>query len=114
MAEGGTLLLNEIGELAPHLQAKLLTFLDSRSFTRVGGENLVTVNARLIAATNRNLEEEVAKNRFRLDLFYRLNVLSIKVPPLRERIEDIPALARQIISELEQELQLPNTPFYCG
>ncbi len=111
LAEGGTLLLNEIGELPQHLQAKLLTFLDSRSFTRVGGENLVTVSARLIAATNRNLEEEVAKNRFRLDLFYRLNVLSIRVPPLRDRIEDIPALARQIISELEQELQLPNTPF---
>jgi len=111
LAEGGTLLLNEIGELPQHLQAKLLTFLDSRSFTRVGGENLVTVNARLIAATNRNLEEEVAKNRFRLDLFYRLNVLSIRVPPLRDRIEDIPALARQIISELEQELQLPDTPF---
>ena len=110
LAEGGTLLLNEIGELPHHLQAKLLTFLDSRSFTRVGGENLVTVNARLIAATNRNLEEEVAKNRFRLDLFYRLNVLSIRVPSLRERIEDISALARQIISELEQELQLANTP----
>ncbi len=106
LAEGGTLLLNEIAELPLHLQSKLLTFLDSRSFTRVGGEKPVKVNARLIAATNRNLEEEVEKNRFRLDLFYRLNVLSIRVPSLRERIEDLPSLAKSIIVKLEQELQL--------
>ena len=110
LAEGGTLLLNEIGELPLHLQAKLLTFLDTRSFTRVGGEKSVTVSARLIAATNRHLEEEVAKGRFRHDLYYRLNVLSIRVPPLKERIEDIPALVRQIISQLDQELQLPRVP----
>ena len=110
LAEGGTLLLNEIGELPLHLQAKLLTFLDTRSFTRVGGEKSVTVSARLIAATNRHLEEEVAKGRFRHDLYYRLNVLSIRVPPLKERIEDIPALVRQIISHLDQELQLPRVP----
>lgn len=106
LAEGGTLLLNEIGELPLHLQAKLLTFLDQRSFTRIGGEKPVTVSARLIAATNRNLESEVAQNRFRLDLFYRLNVLSIRVPPLRERIEDLPMLAHRIIAELKKELQL--------
>ncbi|AFM23181.1 PAS domain S-box protein [Desulfomonile tiedjei] len=111
LAEGGTLLLNEIGELPLHLQAKLLTFLDSRSFTRVGGEKPVTVSARLIAATNRNLEEEVAKNRFRVDLFYRLNVLSIRVPPLRERIDDLPVLAQIIIAELDQELQLHKKAF---
>ncbi|MGO9569398.1 MAG: PAS domain S-box protein [Desulfomonilaceae bacterium] len=110
LAEGGTLLLNEIGELPLHLQAKLLTFLDTRSFTRVGGEKSVTVSARLIAATNRHLEEEVAKGRFRHDLYYRLNVLSIRVPSLKERIEDIPALVRQIISHLDQELQLPRRP----
>ncbi len=110
LAEGGTLLLNEIGELPLHLQVKLLTFLDTRSFTRVGGEKSVTVSARLIAATNRHLEEEVAKGRFRHDLYYRLNVLSIRVPPLKERIEDIPALVRQIISQLDQELQLPRVP----
>ncbi len=110
LAEGGTLLLNEIGELPLHLQAKLLTFLDTRSFTRVGGEKPVTVSARLIAATNRHLEEEVAKSRFRHDLYYRLNVLSIRVPPLKERIEDIPTLVRQIISHLDQELQLPLMP----
>lgn len=111
LAEGGTLLLNEIGELPLHLQAKLLTFLDSRSFTRVGGEKTVTVSARLIAATNRNLEEEVARNRFRVDLFYRLNVLSIRVPPLRERIEDLPILTQGIIGELDQELQLHKKAF---
>jgi PAS domain S-box-containing protein len=110
LAEGGTLLLNEIGELPLHLQAKLLTFLDTRSFTRVGGEKSVTVSARLIAATNRHLEEEVAKGRFRHDLYYRLNVLSIRVPSLKERIEDIPSLVSQIISHLAQELQMPRTP----
>lgn len=114
LAEGGTLLLNEIGELPLHLQAKLLTFLDSRSFTRVGGEKPVTVSARLIAATNRNLEEEVAKNRFRVDLFYRLNVLSIRVPSLRERIDDLPVLAQIIIAELDQELQLHKKAFISG
>ncbi|MBI5248789.1 MAG: PAS domain S-box protein [Desulfomonile tiedjei] len=114
LAEGGTLLLNEIGELPLHLQAKLLTFLDTRSFTRVGGEKSVTVSARLIAATNRHLDEEVAKGRFRHDLYYRLNVLSIRVPPLKERIEDIPTLVRQINSHLAQELQLPGTPSISG
>ena len=84
LAEGGTLLLNEIGELSLPLQAKLLTFLDTRQFTRVGGEKNITVNARLIAATNRDLEKEVEAGRFRQDLFYRLNVLSVTVPPLRE------------------------------
>ncbi len=111
LAEGGTLLLNEIGELPLHMQAKLLTFLDSKSFTRVGGEKSVMVSARLIAATNRNLEEEVAKNRFRADLFYRLNVLCIKVPPLRDRIEDLPILARIIGAQLERELQLARNTY---
>ncbi|AFM27026.1 sigma 54-interacting transcriptional regulator [Desulfomonile tiedjei] len=110
LAEGGTLLLNEIGELPTHLQAKLLTFLDNRSFTRVGGEKPVKVNARLLAATNRNLKKEVLKKRFRRDLFYRLNVLSLRVPSLVDRIEDLPALAEQIISELGQKLKLPTRP----
>jgi PAS domain S-box-containing protein len=106
LAEGGTLLLNEIGEFSLALQAKLLTFLDTRSFTRVGGRDPVKVNARLIAATNRDMEKEVSEGRFRADLFYRLNVFSIKVPPLRQRIEDIPVLAKQIISRLCAELQV--------
>ncbi|MBI5251443.1 MAG: sigma 54-interacting transcriptional regulator, partial [Desulfomonile tiedjei] len=107
LAEGGTLLLNEIGELSLALQAKLLSFLDTRKFTRVGGEKEILVNARLIAATNRDLEQEVAAGRFRNDLFYRINVISIVVPPLRERLKDIPVLAREILSELQRELQVP-------
>jgi sigma-54 dependent transcriptional regulator, acetoin dehydrogenase operon transcriptional activator AcoR len=110
LAEGGTLLLNEIGELPLHLQAKLLTFLDTRSFTRVGGEISVTVSARVIAATNRHLAEEVTKGRFREDLYYRLNVLSIRLPPLRKRTEDLPILVEQIVVQLTGELQLATTP----
>ncbi len=110
LAQQGTLLLNEVGELLPALQAKLLTFLDTRSFTRVGGEVNVSVDARLIAATNRDLEKEVSEGRFRNDLFYRLNVLSIRVPALRERIEDIPILAREIIALLVAEMDLSYTP----
>ncbi|MEW6349964.1 MAG: sigma 54-interacting transcriptional regulator [Thermodesulfobacteriota bacterium] len=110
LAEGGTLLLNEIGELALPLQSKLLSFLDSHTLTRVGGEKSVTVNARIIAATNRNLEEEVALGRFRGDLYYRLNVFSIKVPPLRDRAEDIPDLISKITAQLKREMQLPNDP----
>lgn len=102
LAEGGTLLLNEIGELSLTLQAKLLTFLDNRAFTRVGGEKSVSVNARLIAATNRDLERAVAEGRFRRDLYYRLNVAPITVPPLRDRIEDLPLLVREIVEELAE------------
>jgi transcriptional regulator with PAS, ATPase and Fis domain len=110
LAEGGTLLLNELGELSLPLQAKLLTFLDTRRFTRVGGEKEVSVNARLIAATNRDLGQEVAANRFRQDLFYRINVISIEVPPLRERSEDIPILVQEILTRLRRELQIQETP----
>lgn len=110
LAEGGTLLLNEIGELSVRLQAKLLTFLDTKSFTKVGGERMVTVNARLIAATNRNLEQEVKEGRFRNDLFYRLNVLAIRIPPLRERKDDLPVMVRQMLTRLVAEMQLPYVP----
>lgn len=110
LAEGGTILLNEIGELSPTIQAKLLTFLDTRQFTRVGGVKLFTVNARLIAATNRDLEKEVKLNRFRQDLFYRLDVFSIEVPPLRQRTEDIPALVGDILADLSSKLGLDSVP----
>ncbi|MEW6533730.1 MAG: sigma 54-interacting transcriptional regulator [Thermodesulfobacteriota bacterium] len=110
LAEGGTLLLNEIGELPLILQAKLLTFLDTRKFTRVGGEKEISVNARLIAATNRDLEKEVEEGRFRQDLLYRLNVMVIEVPPLRERLDDLPALVEQIGSRLAADLQLSHIP----
>jgi two-component system, NtrC family, response regulator AtoC len=110
LAEGGTLLLNEIGELPLPLQAKLLTFLDTRKFTRVGGEKEISVNARLIAATNRDLGKEVENGGFRRDLFYRINVMSIRVPPLRERREDIPILIQEILSQLSQEMQITSLP----
>ncbi|MBI4966140.1 MAG: sigma-54-dependent Fis family transcriptional regulator [Desulfomonile tiedjei] len=110
LAQGGTLLLNEVGDLSPVLQAKLLTFLDTRSFTRVGGEASISVNARLIAATNKPLDQEVAEGRFREDLYYRLNVFAITVPPLRERTEDIPVLVRQIQSRLAAEMGLSVSP----
>jgi transcriptional regulator with PAS, ATPase and Fis domain len=110
LAEGGTLLLNEIGELSPTMQAKLLTFLDTWSFTRVGGETSIRVNARLIAATNRDLRSEIEEKRFRADLFYRINVLTINIPPLRERIEDLPHLINEIMKRLAGEMQLQYTP----
>jgi PAS domain S-box-containing protein len=110
LAEGGTLLLNEIGELTQPIQAKLLTFLDTWSFTRLGGERNITVDARLIAATNKDLEKEVRAGRFRHDLFYRLNVLSISLPPLRQRKEDIPGLVSRILGELATEMQLRFIP----
>lgn len=106
LAEGGSLLLNEIGELSLPIQAKLLTFLDTFSFTRVGGEKSVTVDVRIIAATNRDLSQAVANGEFRRDLFFRLNVYRIRVPPLRERPEDIPVLTRQIVSRLTSEKSL--------
>jgi PAS domain S-box-containing protein len=110
LAEGGTLLLNEIGELSPALQAKFLTFLDTRTFTRVGGERKIKVNARILAATNRDLEQEISNGRFRSDLFYRLNVFSLRIPPLRERMEDLPILVTQLLHALARELQMSSTP----
>lgn len=110
LAEGGTLLLNEIGELSLALQTKLLTFLDTRSFMRVGGEKSIKVNARLMAATHRDLKDEVAQGRFERALFYRLNVFSIRIPPLRERVEDLPILVREMINALAQEIQLQEIP----
>lgn len=106
LAEGGTLLLNEIGELSLALQSKLLTFLDTRSFTRVGGEKTVTVDARLIAATHRELKAEVAEGRFLSPLYYRLDVFCIRVPPLRERLEDLPLLVQQLQQKLAAEMHV--------
>jgi DNA-binding NtrC family response regulator len=110
LAEGGTLLLNEIGELSLAVQSKILTFLDTKRFTRVGGEKETSVNVRLIAATNRDLEKEVEEGRFRSDLFYRLNVIGLHVPPLRERLEDIPVLVNEILTSLTTEMQLCSVP----
>jgi transcriptional regulator with PAS, ATPase and Fis domain len=109
-AHGGTLFLNEIGELSLPLQAKLLTFLDSRSFRRVGGEKPINVNTRIIAATNKDLERDVHDGGFREDLFYRMNVFAIRVPSLRERKEDIPILANSLLQRLAKEIGLHTVP----
>ncbi len=97
-ADGGTIFLDEIGELTPPLQVKLLQVLEEKTFTRLGGNQSVTVDVRIIAATNRDLEAEVARREFREDLFYRLNVFPIRIPPLRERLGDVPALAAHFLA----------------
>jgi len=102
-AEGGTLFLDEIGELAPELQAKLLRVLQERSFRRVGGHEDHSTDVRILASTNRDLAAMVETGRFREDLYYRLNVLSIVVPPLRERREDIAHLARHFLAHFATE-----------
>ncbi len=98
-ANGGTVFLDEIAELAPSLQIKFLRFLQEQRFERVGGEKTIEVDARIIAATNRNLEQETSSGRFRNDLYYRLNVISVRVPALRERPEDILVLADKLLTE---------------
>src|SRR5919204_1791727 len=96
-ADGGTVFLDEIGEMAPGLQAKLLRFLEEKTFKRVGGVADIRVDVRVIAATNRNLEQLVNEGKFREDLFYRLSVLPIELPPLRARAEDIPPLINYFV-----------------
>jgi Nif-specific regulatory protein len=93
IADGGTVFLDEIAEIAPALQAKLLRVLQERQFERVGGNFPIRVNIRIIAATNKNLMQAVQQGKFRQDLYYRLNVLQLTMPPLRDRVEDIPLLA---------------------
>ena len=104
-ADGGTVFLDEIGEMAPQLQAKLLRFLEEKTFKRVGGIADIRVDVRVIAATNRNLEEDVKKGRFREDLYYRLNVVPIVLPPLRTRADDIPALINFFVDAYNREFR---------
>jgi two-component system, NtrC family, response regulator HydG len=108
MAEGGTLFLDEISELAPGMQAKLLRALQEREFDPVGGTRPVKMNVRVIAATNRNLAEEVQAGRFRSDLYYRLNVVSLTAPSLRERRDDIPPLAQNFIAKVSEKYRVPR------
>jgi two-component system NtrC family response regulator len=103
LADGGTLFLDEIGELSPNLQVKLLRVLQERAFERVGGIKPVPVNIRIIAATNKHLKQETAAGRFREDLYYRLNVLYIALPPLRDRVEDIRLLVDHMVEKYASE-----------
>jgi two-component system nitrogen regulation response regulator NtrX len=99
LAGGGSIFLDEIGDMSLVAQAKVLRVIQEQKFERVGGEKTLDIDVRILAASNKNLEEECAAGRFRQDLFFRLNVIPIRMPPLRERTEDIPLLLRQFLSE---------------
>ncbi|MCB9916158.1 MAG: sigma-54-dependent Fis family transcriptional regulator [Planctomycetes bacterium] len=105
LAQGGTVFLDEIGDMEAGLQAKLLGFLEERAFRRVGGMRDIKVDARVIAATNKDLEREVAEGRFRRDLFYRLKVIPITIPTLRQRAEDLPDLVRMFLAQFNKEFR---------
>jgi two-component system nitrogen regulation response regulator NtrX len=107
-ADGGTLFLDEVGDMSLKTQAKVLRTLDEQRFYPVGASTPVHVDTRVIAATNKDLEEEIARGNFREDLFYRLNVIPFFVPPLRDRKEDIPLLAREFLSEFGQQYGRPH------
>ncbi|MFH0921000.1 MAG: sigma 54-interacting transcriptional regulator, partial [Fibrobacterota bacterium] len=105
-ASTGTLFLDEIGDMSLPVQAKVLRVLQEKTIRRVGGTDDIPVDVRIIAATNKNLEEAIAQGRFREDLFYRLNVLPITLPPLRERKEDIPGLVNHFLLEMPKKIQI--------
>ncbi|MDR1685571.1 MAG: sigma-54 dependent transcriptional regulator [Desulfovibrio sp.] len=111
LAHGGTLFLDEIGELPPELQVKLLRVLQERKFERVGGSEEIEVDIRVVTATNKDLQHEVEEDRFREDLYYRLNVVHLVLPPLRERREDIPLLLAHFIEKAAEDNNLPRKTF---
>lgn len=111
LAHGGTLFLDEVGDLPPATQAKMLTLLEDRSFRRVGGTRQHRLEARVVAATNRDLEVEVAAGRFRADLFYRLRVVPVRIPPLRERVADVSPLAKSFLASFSREFSSPAREF---
>ncbi|MCB9057527.1 MAG: sigma-54-dependent Fis family transcriptional regulator [Calditrichae bacterium] len=110
LAKGGTLFLDEIGELPLSIQAKLLRVLQEKKFFRLGGTSQITADFRLVAATNRNLQEEIKNNNFREDLYYRLNVIPIHIPPLRERPDDIPSLISFFVDKYCQNYNFKSSP----
>jgi two-component system nitrogen regulation response regulator NtrX len=107
LAHGGSLFLDEIGDMSLKTQAKILRILEEQRFERVGGSRPIQVDVRIIAATNKNLEGEIARGSFREDLYHRINVIPLSVPPLRERRDDIPLLAAHFLKELAQENETP-------
>ncbi|MFR7989063.1 MAG: sigma-54-dependent transcriptional regulator [Anaerovoracaceae bacterium] len=109
-ADGGTIFFDEIGELSLNMQVKLLRVLQEKSFERVGGSDSIRSDFRLITATNRDLKREVEENRFRADLFYRINIIPIEIPPLRERKEDIPVLCESFLDEYTREMNKSAAP----
>jgi len=109
-ADGGTLFLDEVGEMSPSVQVALLRVLQDREFQRVGGNKTIKVDVRVVAATNKDLKEEIQQGRFREDLYYRLNVVHIEVPPLRERKEDIPLLIRHFSERFAREMNKKEIP----
>lgn len=108
LADGGTILLDEVSEMSLSSQAKLLRVLETKTFKRLGGSVDITADVRVIATTNKNLREEVKKGKFREDLFYRLNVIELRIPPLRERKDDIPLLVNYFIEEFRKEFKKPQ------
>jgi two-component system response regulator PilR (NtrC family) len=113
-AEGGTIFLDEIGEMTPQMQVKLLRVLQDRRFRRLGGTEEVQADVRVIAATNQNLPKLVDEGRFREDLYYRINVLSIQLPALRERVEDIPLLAAHFLEHFSAQMGKPVRTISAG
>lgn len=107
MAQGGTLLLDEVSEIPPEIQVKLLRVLQEREFERVGGNEPIRVELRIIAASNKDLKQQVAQGKFREDLYYRLKVVTIHLPPLRERVEDIPLLAESFLERICRQVGRP-------